>query len=633
MDTCVDDPPGAVVLQKSFSTEEKSRPVFVTLEKNNAMQAHGKPQTREITSRYKLGITQTPRPSSPSARQTSPVPRKSVPQRAQLADRKRPSTPSFPSSRHSASSSPPPQPSQPSPSSKSSVSSSPSSRPSVPLSPSERSSTPVRDSMIERLTSTRRSLVGRAPDGLWPSMRSLSASFQSESSPVLSSKTDKAVRKSSPDRSLKPSQNAVSERKRTPLRGRNTSDQSENSRPVENTHTRVIEQLRWPAMMGSVLSSKSLDLSDKARRTVSSLISSRGISPTRRVPLGNSSSKSLQKSTSEAAKLVCSDGKEKVTPVTSLAKSVDSLPVENAPSGTRQSRCPSPVKHLVRPSSPNKALSTMSPTSRGIQSPTRAKPSTPFSSLSSTFRAMHSPSRTRPSTPCSPSSNATTQVGVSTSVLNYIADVQKGKKNASHMEDAHQLRLLYNRDLQWRFVNAGADAAFSTQKLIAEDMIYNVWNITSELRDSVAMKRINVQNLRREVQLNTILQEQIAYLEDWSALEREHSTSLSGAIEALKASTLRLPVTEGARADVRAVKNAISSAVDVMQAMGSSICYLLSRVEGTNCLVSELSEVASRERAMLDECRELLASTSAMQVQECSLRTNLIQLRQDMPGE
>ncbi|KAJ6807669.1 AUGMIN subunit 8-like [Iris pallida] len=229
-------------------------------------------------------------------------------------------------------------------------------------------------------------------------MRSLSASFQSESSPVLSS--DKAVRKPSPDRSLKPSPNAVSERKRTPLRGRNTSDQSENSRPIENTHTRVIEQLRWPAMMGgklssSLLSSKSLDLTDKVSRSVSLPISGRGISPTRRAPLGSSSSKSLQKSTSEAIKVVSSGGKEKATRVTSLAKSVDSLPVENAPS-TRQSRCPSPVKPLVRPSSPNKALST-SPISRGIQYPTRARPSTPVSSLSSTLRGMHSPSRTRPS--------------------------------------------------------------------------------------------------------------------------------------------------------------------------------------------------------------------------------------------
>lgn len=33
-----------------------------------------------------------------------------------------------------------------------------------------------------------------------------------------------------------------------------------------------------------------------------------------------------------------------------------------------------------------------------------------------------------------------------------------------------------------------------------------------------------------------------------------------------------------------------------------------------NCLVSELADVAAQERAKLDECEALLASTAAMQV-------------------
>lgn len=198
------------------------------------------------------------------------------------------------------------------------------------------------------------------------------------------------------------------------------------------------------------------------------------------------------------------------------------------------------------------------------------------------------------------------------------------------MEDAHQLRLLYNRDLQWRFVNAQAEAALSTQKTIAENSLSNVLSITSELHDSVMLKRINLQKLKQEMMLDLVLKEQITYLEEWISLEKEHSSCVSGAFEALKASTLRLPVTGGAKGDVRSVKNAVSSAVDVMQAMGSSICYLLSRVEGTDNLVSELCDVAAKERAMLHECRELLASVTAMQVQECSLRGHVMQLRQDV---
>ncbi|RVW96139.1 AUGMIN subunit 8 [Vitis vinifera] len=104
----------------------------------------------------------------------------------------------------------------------------------------------------------------------------------------------------------------------------------------------------------------------------------------------------------------------------------------------------------------------------------------------------------------------------------------------------------------------------------------------------------------------------MAYLDDWALIERDHSNSLSGAIEDLEASTLRLPVTWRCK-DIETVKLAICSAVDVMQAMGSSICALLSRVEEMNCLVSELADVAAQERAKLDECEALLASTAAMQ--------------------
>jgi len=37
------------------------------------------------------------------------------------------------------------------------------------------------------------------------------------------------------------------------------------------------------------------------------------------------------------------------------------------------------------------------------------------------------------------------------------------------------------------------------------------------------------------------------YLEDWATLDRAYSSSLSGATEALRASTLRLPVVGGAK--------------------------------------------------------------------------------------
>lgn len=88
------------------------------------------------------------------------------------------------------------------------------------------------------------------------------------------------------------------------------------------------------------------------------------------------------------------------------------------------------------------------------------------------------------------------------------------------------------------------------------------------------------------------------------------------------------------QANVRDVRNAISSAVDVMHAMGPSICYLLPKVEGTYPLMYELSEVIETESFMLTECRELMASIAALQVQESSLEAHLVQLKQqNQPAE
>lgn len=102
----------------------------------------------------------------------------------------------------------------------------------------------------------------------------------------------------------------------------------------------------------------------------------------------------------------------------------------------------------------------------------------------------------------------------------------------------------------------------------------------------------------------------MAYLNQWCSIEREHNFALQGAIEDLQASTLRLPVTGFAtvnyiflkacfymnlyttsveikkntiyfndlQANIQSVKSAVYSAIQVMQAIGSSIQSTLSRV-------------------------------------------------------
>ncbi|KAL6013135.1 hypothetical protein ACLOJK_003627 [Asimina triloba] len=319
---------------------------------------------------------------------------------------------------------------------------------------------------------------------------------------------------------------------------------------------------------------------------------------------------------------------------------------------------------LMSPRMTSRPLSSPLRSSARAPSPSKLHPSSPSTSVSSPARGMGNPLWMRNSSVISQMSNNTP------SVLSFAADVRRWKIGENRIEDAHLLRLLYNRLLQWRFINARADAAIFIQRLTAESadglslflrsgaldgegwrlevhclngkaakcfrlmlwltslmqvkhdavvmlttlkILYSAWEATSELRDSVTAKRIHLQLLRQHSKLSAILKPQMSYLEEWALLDTDHSNSLSGAIEALKASTLRLPVIGGAKADIQRMKDAICSAVDVMQATGSTICPLLAKLEGMNSLAVELANVTALEQAVMEQCKRLLSSIAAMQ--------------------
>lgn len=561
-------------------------------EKNNGVAR--RPRIREIASRYKAASTPVTAPKrcpSPNLSPRSP----SLPaanKRAQSAERRRPTTPSSPS----------------------------------------RPSTPPHD--VEMQISARRSMGGRSIEGLWPSMRSLSVSFQADSISVPFSKRDKPIANASADHTLRNSANlarkgvesarkVTPERKRTPLRGKNVVDQSENSKPVENSNARVVpDQHLWPGRMGGKLSgqalTRSLDLTDKYNKSTPLISSGRRVSPSKRMLVSDGMGRGgLLNSVREVAKQI-----SRISSVDDASSRPAGSSKLVSSSGGVSSNSSEKISMKARP---NRSQSSPVRESHNPPSPQKATSALPFST-----RGSLSPARSRPSTPSSPTGSVSSRSSCSSSVFGFVVDVRNGKKGVSQAEDVHQLRILHNRYLQWRFVNAQADAVSSIQKLMAENILYSVWHTTSGLRDSLTMQKIDLQQLSQEMKLKSILSGQMNFLDDWSLEEREHASCLSEAIEALEASIVHLPVTGGARADIQTVKVAVSSAVDIMQAMGSYICKILSRVERMNRLVSQLASVTVQERAMIDKCGDLLASTAAMQVQESSLRTHLMQLQQAM---
>ncbi|CAO2163211.1 unnamed protein product [Urochloa humidicola] len=478
-----------------------------------------------------------------------------------------------------------------------------------------RSGSPARDAAVE----LRRARSAKASDGLWgASARSSSPLVRPEPVPATATPAKKIHRLvnglPSESEQGKLRSGTVAERKRSPFRGstNSTGDQCENARPLESHANRVTEQQhRWPGMMtgrGSAcgLTSTSSASAEKTSRLVSSANASAGCSPMRMHP-SEGTGKGLKRLSSEMAKIFHRRRKDKADSVSDTS----SLTSESSKSTCPSSKAiASPVQVLQRSSSQRQGLSAAPYTSRSCQSPSRMRSS--------------APSRSK----CDPSA---AQLGVEQPVFNYIVGVRKGKKKAGQIENVHQLRLLNNRYLQWRFVNALSEDTIS-QKNGVENILYSVWKSILTQRDALTVTRLNVQHLQQELNLYNIITEQIAYLEQWLVLEEESTGTVVEAIEALQASTLCLPVTSGAQADVVAVRNAISSAVDVMQALSSSIFYLQSKVEDKTSLVSELLVMARQEKVALDQCKELLATAAKLQVQETSLRTHLMQLREGSAG-
>ncbi|KAL0012022.1 hypothetical protein SO802_007130 [Lithocarpus litseifolius] len=204
-------------------------------------------------------------------------------------------------------------------------------------------------------------------------------------------------------------------------------------------------------------------------------------------------------------------------------------------------------------------------------------------------------------------------------------DARKVKKVLTHQENVHTLRLLHNRYLQWRFANAKREASMQAQQRECERTLYSLGVKISELFDSVKKKRIELGLLQRTKTLSTVLDAQIPYLEEWSALEEDYSVSLSEAIQALLNASLQLPIGN-VRADIREIGEALNSATNMMEMIVFHLQSFVPKAEETENLISELARVTGGEKALIGECGGLLSKTYASQVEEFSLRGQLIQL-------
>ncbi|KAI3456629.1 hypothetical protein Pfo_013292 [Paulownia fortunei] len=205
-------------------------------------------------------------------------------------------------------------------------------------------------------------------------------------------------------------------------------------------------------------------------------------------------------------------------------------------------------------------------------------------------------------------------------------DARKGRKVSNHQEDVHSLKMLSNHCLQWRFANAKAEASIHAQKQEAERKLCSLGGKISYIRDNVKKKRTELAVLRGIKTLTMIVEAQMPYLDEWSTLEEDYSNSVSGTANALLSSSVRLPVSGEVQADAGQLREALNSALKVVELIGSHIQRFIQKAEEMDISISELARMVGGEKALIEEYGDLLSKTYSLQVKECSLRGTLMQL-------
>ncbi|XP_021281894.1 QWRF motif-containing protein 3 [Herrania umbratica] len=230
--------------------------------------------------------------------------------------------------------------------------------------------------------------------------------------------------------------------------------------------------------------------------------------------------------------------------------------------------------------------------------------------------------------PSSPSRNR----GVEKLLNLGLMDLFKSKKpsalqvGSGDVESVHQLRLIHNRLMQWRYANARADAVNKNTSNQVENYLLSGWNSTVKLQHSVLQKKLKLQKEKLEIKMDFILQSQMKALESWADMERQHLASISMTKECLHSVVCKVPLIEGAKVDAQSASMALRHTSDLTASIKSMLSAFSPVTEKTVSLLSELAEVVAQEKLLIEECLELFRMISILETQEKSLMCYVIQL-------
>lgn len=202
------------------------------------------------------------------------------------------------------------------------------------------------------------------------------------------------------------------------------------------------------------------------------------------------------------------------------------------------------------------------------------------------------------------------------------------KEEPEKEEAAHRARMLTARLLQWRFANARMEKAMARATSAAENKLFYTWLRVAELRNIQAAKRIVAQRRRQKLKLARLLRPQLSLLASWEPLAKPHADATADLGRVLSAACTGLPLAAGARADMDALHETMFSCVGAVNEIEAITDMFYATAGATSGALGELARTIQQEMECLEEATRLSSIVTGLQMQEVSLRANLMQAKQ-----
>ncbi|KAK7271563.1 hypothetical protein RJT34_27570 [Clitoria ternatea] len=179
-------------------------------------------------------------------------------------------------------------------------------------------------------------------------------------------------------------------------------------------------------------------------------------------------------------------------------------------------------------------------------------------------------------------------------------------------EEYHRFKILHNRLLQWRFINARAMVAMANVQNVAEIQLFGVWVRMVIIRKIIIEKRNEWRKVKHVMKVYLVLEGQLPFLIEWAKLERRNEESIGRLTRKLSALSNILPLTQGLKGDTDSVSEALITANKVLESIESLLTKYQTQVERVLYQVTELTTALKQEEEHLQKLLGIVPVISAL---------------------